>query len=56
MAAMTGALKAFVVEVRTENGGYARYNEIARSSCDVLLHTLDRWGFANISVSPLRRR
>jgi len=46
------AMRAFLVEVRTEAGQYARYHTISTSSCAALLAALDTWGIAKISVSP----
>jgi hypothetical protein len=45
-------LRAFTVEVKTEEGQYARYNAISTSSCAALLSALDTWGIAKISISP----
>ena len=56
MANANPALKAFVVEVRTDKLGYARYHAIAENACQALLDSLDRWGIANITVRPMRKR
>lgn len=48
-------LRAFVVEVRTTVGQFARYDAIAFSACEALLDALDTWGIASISISPRQR-
>lgn len=45
-------LRVFAVEVRTQDGHFARYDAIALGACDALLDALDTWGIANISISP----
>lgn len=45
-------LRAFEVEVRTQEGQYARYQALSTSSCAALLAALDTWGIAKISISP----
>lgn len=46
-------MRPFVVEVRTEEGRFARYHAIASSSCAALVDALEAWGIAKISVSPV---
>lgn len=45
-------LRAFVVEVTTEEGQYARYHAISTNSCAALIEAMDTWGIAKISISP----